>query len=180
MSEIRLEITAGAGGPEAQAWAAMVLHMYIRWAARHGYQIKPGREIKRTDAGIQGAALTVEGDGVKRLLAEDGIHRLVRISPFDAGARRHTSFVAVDVNETVQDHIVERPWHRSPSAFERGQVRSYVLTPYKIAKDLRTGITREDVDSVLDGDIDDFLDGAEAAGLPHKPDPDAPAAATMD
>lgn len=177
MDEARIEITAGAGGVESEAWAEMVRRMYIRWATRHSLTVKPGREVTRTEVGIKSATFTIVGASVRRLLAEDGLHRLVRISPFDAGERRHTSFAAVDVEMTIEDHVVERPYWRHNSPFGRAQIRSYVLHPYKMVKDLRTGVAREDVEAVLDGDIDEFLDGAEAAGIPHKPDPNAPTAA---
>lgn len=175
MSEVRMEITAGAGGPEAQAWAAMVLHMYLRWAARRGYSVAPGREVRRTEAGIERATIELSGAGVERSHAEDGVHRLVRCSPFDLEKRRHTSFASVRVTPIVEGHMVEPAhWHRGGLC--GGQIRSYVFDPYKMVKDLRTAIIREDVDAVLDGDLDDFLDGAVAAGLPHKCDPDGPMA----
>lgn len=178
MSEARMEITAGAGGPEAQAWAAMVLRMYLRWASRRGYSVAPGREVRRTEAGIERATIELSGTGVERSHAEHGVHRLVRFSPFDPEKRRHTSFASVYVTPIVEGSVVEPAhWHRG--GLWGGQIRSYVLDPYKKVKDLRTGIERNDVDTVLDGDIDDFLDGAVAAGLPHKFDPNGPESAAV-
>jgi protein subunit release factor B len=173
MSEVRIEITAGAGGHESHAWAEMVLHMYERWAARRGYS------VTAKEATVQNAVIELSGDGVERAYAEHGIHRLVRIAPSDPQARRHTSFTSVCVTPIVEGHMIAPP----PSWHDHGlghQIRSYVLHPYKMAKDLRTGITREDVEAVLDGDIDDFLDGAAAAGLPHPFNPDTPCAAVPD
>lgn len=187
MQEIRIEIYAGANGSEGEAWAAMVLRMYLRWAARRGFRVAPGRDVKRTGAGIKAAAIEVIGHGVERACGESGIHRLVRISPSDPEKRRHTSFASVHVISTIEGHIVAHARSNEVVGWRSGafdhQIRSYVLDPYKMAKDLRTGITREDVDSVLDGDIDDFIDGAVAAGLPHRFDPNGPiaeSAAVMD
>lgn len=164
MSEARIEITAGAGGPDAQAWAAMVLRMYVRWVARRGFAIKPGREVERSGAGIERAIIEVVGRDADRLLAtEHGIHRLVRFSPFDPEGRRRTSFASVFVAPTVEP----AHWHHG---LWGGQIRSYVLDPYKKVKDLRTGLERDDSDAVLDGDIDCFVEAAMAAGIPHERD----------
>ena len=168
MTEVRIEIIAGAGGRESHAWAEMLLHMYERWAARQSYS------VTAKEAKLQHAVIEMSGTGAERLYAEHGIHRLVRISPSDPQNRRHISFVAVCVTPIVEGHIIAPPpsWHDRSSGH---QIRSYVLDPYKMAKDLRTGITREDVEAVLDGDIDDFLDGAAAAGIPWDFDPEGPA-----
>lgn len=164
--ETKLEVIAGTGGAESEAWAAMVLRMYLRWAVRHSLTVKPGREIVRSTAGIKRAALTIVGDEATKLASEVGIHRLVRRSPFDSEARRHTSFTTVLIEGV-----------RAPSdRMGVGQIRSYVLDPYLKVKDLRTAVERDDVHAVLDGDIDGFLDAAEALGLPFTPDPNGPEA----
>ena len=230
-----LSIHAGAGGTEAQDWAEMLLRMYLRWAERKGFKTtiidyQPGDE-----AGIKSVSLTIEGQyayGYSK--AEVGIHRLVRISPFDAGARRHTSFASVFVYPQVDDNIIveidekdlridtfrssgaggqhvnktgsairithfptgivvqcqnERSQHRNKSMamkflrariYEKkrqeqndkeyeinktkkdiawgSQIRSYVLHPYKMAKDHRTNLEVGNVTRVLDGDLDDFIE----------------------
>ncbi|MDP2724691.1 MAG: peptide chain release factor 2, partial [Syntrophales bacterium] len=230
-----LSIHAGAGGTEAQDWAEMLLRMYLRWAERRGFKTtiidyQPGDE-----AGIKSVSLTLEGQyayGYSK--AEVGIHRLVRISPFDAGARRHTSFASVFVYPQVDDNIIveidekdlridtfrssgaggqhvnktdsairithfptgivvqcqnERSQHRNKSMamkflkariYEKkrqeqdekeqqinktkkdiawgSQIRSYVLHPYKMAKDHRTNLEVGNVTRVLDGDLDDFIE----------------------
>ena len=101
-----VEIHAGAGGTEAQDWAEMLLRMYGRWAEREGYTCDIVDQLPGEEAGIKSATLTVEGDfAYGRLKAEVGIHRLVRISPFDANARRHTSFAAVFVYPSADDDV---------------------------------------------------------------------------
>jgi len=230
-----LSIHAGAGGTEAQDWAEMLLRMYLRWAERRGFKTtiidyQPGDE-----AGVKSVSLTLEGQyayGYSK--AEVGIHRLVRISPFDAGARRHTSFASVFVYPQVDDNIIveidekdlridtfrssgaggqhvnktdsairithfptgivvqcqnERSQHKNKSMamkflkariYEKkrqeqdekeqqinktkkdiawgSQIRSYVLHPYKMAKDHRTNLEVGNVTRVLDGDLDDFIE----------------------
>ena len=230
-----VELNGGAGGTEAQDWALMLLRMYTRWAERKGFKVEeldfqPGEE-----AGIKSATLLVEGGHAYGYLrGEQGVHRLVRISPFDSNARRHTSFASVsltpDIDQEVQvvidekdlridtyrssgaggqhvnktDSAVrithlptgtvvacqnERSQHKNKSRamqilkaklYElekakqeermteiRGerkkidfgsQIRSYVLQPYRLAKDLRTGCETSDVMGVLDGEIDPFLE----------------------
>jgi peptide chain release factor 2 len=229
-----VSINAGAGGTESQDWAEMLQRMYTRWVARRGYKseildLQPGDE-----AGIKSVTLGVEGDWAYGYLrAESGVHRLVRISPFDAQARRHTSFASVfvypDIDETVKvdidekdlrvetmrsggaggQHVnktesairithvptgiavhcqQERSQHKNRStamrilcsklieveqkkmdekmggihaqkkAIEWGsQIRSYVLAPYRLASDHRTGLKVGNVDAVLDGDLDQFM-----------------------
>ena len=229
-----LSVNAGAGGREAQDWADMLLRMYVRWCEQHEYKVEvvdlqPGEED-----GIKGATFTVEGDYAYGFLkAENGIHRLVRISPFDAQRRRHTSFasifvypqvdedVAVDIDENdlrvdtyrasgaggqhvnktssavrlthLPTGIVvqcqnERSQHKNRSValkilaariqdLERqkrdeqrdvvekskmridfgSQIRSYVLAPYRLVKDHRTGFEKGNADAVLDGDLDGFI-----------------------
>ncbi|MEN6464747.1 MAG: peptide chain release factor 2 [Syntrophaceae bacterium] len=230
-----LAIHAGAGGTEAQDWAEMLLRMYLRWAEKKGFKTsiidyQPGEE-----AGVKSVTLTIEGEyayGYAR--AEIGIHRLVRISPFDAGARRHTSFASVFVYPEIDDRIVididekdlkvdtyrstgaggqhvnktdsavrithiptgivvqcqnERSQHKNRAmamkvlrsriyelklreqnekiqAMEKtkkdiawgSQIRSYVLHPYKLIKDHRTNKEVGNVNRVLDGDIDGFIE----------------------
>jgi peptide chain release factor 2 len=244
-----VSIHPGAGGLEAQDWAEMLLRLYLRWAERHGYKtdladLQPGE-----GGGIKSATFTVEGDyAYGYLKAEAGIHRLVRISPFDANARRHTSFASVFVFPAIDDKVEvvinpadlrvdtfrasgaggqhvnktdsavrmthlptgivvscqnERSQHKNRAMamkilrarlfeleerkkreqFEQfskdkkditwgSQIRSYVLQPYRMVKDHRTGVEIGNTDAVLDGAIDPFIEaylmgvrksGAEAA-----------------
>lgn len=149
MSE-RYQIKAGSGGNESQDWAQMLLSMYMRWAARNGYQVL----VHRYDmpqwaslawAGIQ--CVEFEVDCPPSLLeGEIGIHRLVRTSPFDAERRRHTSFAAL------------YPVSTSPADFEV-HIRSYVFAPYHLVKDCRTKQEITDVHAVLEGHIEPFIDG---------------------
>lgn len=230
-----LSINAGAGGTESQDWAQMLQRMYTRWAARRGYAVEildlqPGEE-----AGIKSCTLGITGDWAYGYLrAESGVHRLVRISPYDAQARRHTSFASVfvypDIDESIEIEIdekdlridvmrsggaggqhvnktesavrithlptgiavhcqSERSQHKNRNtamrilkgklleleqkkqeekmgninaqkkAIEWGsQIRSYVLAPYKLANDHRTELKASDVDGVLDGDLDPFME----------------------
>lgn len=231
-----LMIHAGAGGTEAQDWADMILRMYLRWAERKGFtasliDLQPGEE-----AGIKSATVTIEGDyAFGYIKAEVGIHRLVRISPFDAGARRHTSFASVFVYPEITDEITveinekdlridtyrstgaggqhvnktdsavrithlptgivvqcqnERSQHKNRAVAMKvlrsrlyelkvdeqnekmtelnktkqaiafgSQIRSYVLHPYRLVKDHRTNTEIGNVTRVLDGDIDDLIEG---------------------
>jgi peptide chain release factor 2 len=234
-SNAYLRIQAGTGGTEACDWAAMLLRMYARWAEQHGYQAEIIDELRNDSAGIRSATLHVKGDfAFGRLQGESGVHRLVRISPFDANARRHTSFAAVDVLPEIEGTIeidirpedlkrdtfrsggpggqhqnktesgvrythlptgiaaesrTERSQHKNDQMAlsllkaklyrieeqkrraeveklydEKGevawgyQIRNYVMQPYTLVKDVRTSIETSQVQSVLDGEIDEFIE----------------------
>jgi peptide chain release factor 2 len=230
-----LSIHAGAGGTEAQDWAEMLLRMYLRWAERKGFEATIIDYLPGDEAGIKSVTWTLRGEyAYGYAKAEIGIHRLVRISPFDAGARRHTSFASVFVYPEVDDRIVveidekdlridtyrstgaggqhvnktdsavrlthlptgivvqcqnERSQHKNKAMAMKylrsrlyemklqeqnakldeinktkkgiawgSQIRSYVLHPYKMVKDHRTNLETGNVNRVLDGDIDDFIE----------------------
>jgi peptide chain release factor 2 len=234
-----LEVHAGSGGTESQDWANMLLRMYTRWAEQHGYKVEYVEETEGEEAGIKSATIKVAGrNAYGWLKTEDGVHRLVRISPFDANARRHTSFAGVTVYPVVDDRIVvdvkesdvrvdtmraggaggqhvnktesairlthiptnivvvcqnDRSQHRNraqawdmlrarlyqfelkkreeKAAAEQAaktdigwghQIRSYVLQPYQMVKDLRTGVSTSNTGAVLDGDLDRFMEAALA------------------
>lgn len=231
-----LTFHAGAGGTEAQDWASMLIRMYLRWAEQHGYSISMMDEQPGDEAGIKSATFLIKGENAFGYLkSEKGVHRLVRISPFDANARRHTSFAAVDVmpeiDDTVDIHldmkdvrvdtyrasgaggqhinktdsairmthiptgiVVQCQSERSQiqnrdqalkllraklfelelekqaelkekiggtyQAIEWGsQIRSYVFHPYNLVKDHRTGVETGNVQAVMDGNIDQFIEG---------------------
>jgi peptide chain release factor 2 len=237
-----LEVHAGAGGTEAQDWAEMLLRMYVRWAEQHEYKVEWLEESSGEGAGIKSATVRVNGgDAYGWLKTESGVHRLVRISPFDSNARRHTSFASAWVYPVVDDKIEveiedkylrvdtyrssgaggqhvnktdsavrltytfpgddpvvvacqsERSQHQNRAhamAMLRArlyelelqkreeqvdamnatktdigwghQIRSYVLQPYQMVKDLRTGVETGNPAAVLDGDLDRFLAAALA------------------
>ena len=232
-----VEIHAGAGGTESQDWAAILLRMYGRWADRRGFETALIEESPGDEAGIKSSVLRVAGaNAYGWLKSESGVHRLVRISPFDASARRHTSFASVwvypEIDDTIDIEVLDKDLkidtyrasgaggqhvNRTDSAVrithlpsgivvqcqqERSQhknratamkmlrarlyeqelqkreaerlareaqktdigwghqIRSYVLQPYQMVKDVRTGVERGDASRVLDGDIDPFLEAA--------------------
>jgi len=241
-----LEIHAGAGGTESQDWAEMLFRMYTRWAERHGYKLQLIEENEGEGAGIKSATLLVKGENAYGWLkTEAGIHRLVRISPFDANARRHTSFASVTAFPVIDQSIeidipdkevridvyrssgaggqhvnktesavrithlptgivvacqTERSQHQNRAVCwdmlrsklyeielekkqaETGafigeksdigwghQIRSYVLQPYQLVKDLRTGVESRLPQEVLDGDLDPFMSAALAQAIGGKP-----------
>jgi peptide chain release factor 2 len=234
-----LEVHAGAGGTESQDWASMLLRMYSRWAEQHGFKVDYLEETQGEEAGIKSATIEIKGHNAYGWLkSENGVHRLVRISPFDSNARRHTSFASVNVYPVVDDRInidikesdvrvdtmrsggaggqhvnktesairlthiptsiavvcqADRSQHRNratawqmlraklyelelkkreaQAAAEQAaktdigwghQIRSYVLQPYQMVKDLRTGVSTSATGAVLDGDIDSFMAAALA------------------
>jgi peptide chain release factor 2 len=229
-----LEIHAGAGGTESQDWANMLLRMYTRWAEKKGYRIEYIEESEGEEAGIKSATIHVKGHNAYGWLkTESGVHRLVRISPFDSNARRHTSFASVGAYPVIDDEIEidipekdvridvyrasgaggqhvnktesavrithlptgiavqcqnDRSQHKNRAtawAMLRArlyeaelqkreqaaqaeqdaksdigwghQIRSYVLQPYQLVKDLRTGIESHSPQDVLDGELDGFM-----------------------
>ena len=235
-----LEVNAGAGGTEAQDWAEMLLRMYMRWAEQHGYKVQLLEASEGEQAGLKSATLQVSGPNAYGWLkTEAGVHRLVRISPFDAAARRQTSFASVWVYPVVDESIeievndadlkvdtyrasgaggqhvnktesairithlpsgivvacqTDRSQHRNRAAamdmlrarlYEQElqkreaaasaqesaktsigwghQIRSYVLAPYQLVKDLRTGVETGNPAAVLDGELDEFMAAALAA-----------------
>jgi peptide chain release factor 2 len=230
-----VEVHAGSGGTESQDWANMLLRMYTRWAEKHRYKVEYLEETPGEEAGIKSATIQVKGrNAFGWLKTEAGVHRLVRISPFDANARRHTSFAGVTVYPVVDDRINidvkeqdvrvdtlrsggaggqhvnktesavrlthiptnivvmcqnDRSQHRNraqawdmlrarlyqlelkkreeKAAAEQAaktdigwghQIRSYVLQPYQMVKDLRTGVATSNTGAVIDGDLDPFME----------------------
>ena len=237
-----LEVHSGSGGTEAQDWAEMLLRMYTRWAEAHKYKVEYLEETAGDVAGLKSATIKISGHNAYGWLkSESGVHRLVRISPFDSNARRHTSFASIGVYPVIDDDIKieineadcrvdtyrasgaggqhinktdsavrithiptgivvqcqndrsqfknrDSAWKmlkarlyeleikkREQKAVEQResqgdngwgyQIRSYVMQPYKMVKDLRTSAETSDVKAVLDGDIDMFLSAALADKL---------------
>ena len=234
-----LEVHAGAGGTESQDWAGMLMRMYVRWAEAHDYKVEWVEETEGEGAGLKSATVQIKGHNAYGWLkSEFGVHRLVRISPFDANARRHTSFASVNVFPVLDDSIKididekdvrvdvmraggaggqhvnktesavrlthiptntvvkcqnDRSQHRNraqawdmlraklfelevhkreeKAAADQAaktdigwghQIRSYVLQPYQMVKDLRTGVATSNTGGVLDGDLDEFMQAALA------------------
>jgi peptide chain release factor 2 len=245
-----LEIHAGAGGTEAQDWTQILLRMYTRWAEQHGHKIEWMEESAGEEAGVKSATLKIIGpDAYGWLKTESGVHRLVRISPFDSSARRHTSFASLwvypviddDIDIEIQDKDVridtyrasgaggqhvnktdsavrmthiptgivvqcqnDRSQHKNRAAANSmlkarlyelelqkreddaqaeheaktdigwgHQIRSYVLQPYQMVKDLRTNVETSNTQGVLDGDLDDFMAAALAARVKGSEQDDA-------
>lgn len=237
-----LEVHAGAGGTESQDWAEMLYRMYSRWCDQHGYKTELLEESQGDEAGIKSATLKVTGESAYGWLkTETGVHRLVRISPYDSSARRHTSFSSVKIYPVIDDSIDidindgdlrvdtyrasgaggqhvnrtdsavrithiptgivvqcqnDRSQHKNRAQamkmlnsrlyelelkkreakaqeeFEAEteigwgrQIRSYVLQPYQMVKDLRTGVETSNTGAVLDGDLDMFLEASLASKL---------------
>ena len=231
-----LSFHAGAGGTEAQDWTSMLIRMYLKWAASHGYEVEELNMLPGDEAGIKAADYMIKGKYAYGMLrSEKGVHRLVRISPFDAAKRRHTSFSAVDVMPEIDDDVevnlnmadVRVDYFRSSGAggqhinktssavrmthnptgivvscqtqrsqlqnkeqclrmlraklFELemekknklmqnlegdqqaiewgSQIRSYVFQPYTLVKDNRTGVETGNIQAVMDGGIDEFIEG---------------------
>jgi len=239
-----LSIQAGAGGTESCDWADMLFRMYTRWAERRGFAVEVQDVLAGDEAGITKALMLIKGENAYGYAkAERGVHRLVRISPFDANKRRHTSFAAIDVVAEINDEIdieipeneirvdvyrssgkggqgvnttdsavrlthlptgmvvvcqnersqiknratalsvlkarlYEKRLDEQRSEMERfygakgeigwgSQIRSYVLQPYQMVKDLRTGLSTSDTQGVLDGDLDRFIYAWLRAGQPR-------------
>lgn len=242
-----ININAGAGGTESQDWAAMLRRMYVRWADKSGYKVEEVESHDGEEAGIKSATLLIKGENAYGWLkSEQGVHRLVRISPYDSAARRHTSFSSVAVSPVIDDSIeVEinpsdvrtdtyrasgkggqhvnktdsavrltheptgiavacqsgRSQHQNKATawemlrsrlymieLERRQqavkdsheaktdigwghqIRSYVLQPYQLVKDLRTNHESSDPSSVLDGDLTPFLSASLSHALGENPE----------
>jgi peptide chain release factor 2 len=230
-----LSVNAGAGGVESQDWAELLLRMYARWGEAHGHTVRLVSVLAGEEAGIKNATLIIQGEyAYGYLRAEMGVHRLVRISPYDASSRRHTSFASVDVVPEVDDEVEieildadlridvyrssgaggqhvnttdsavrithhptgivvtcqnERSQHKNRATAMKllraqiyklemqrreeekeaihsekksisfgSQIRSYILHPYRMVKDHRTEVETSNVDAVLDGNLDEFID----------------------
>ena len=241
------EVHAGAGGTEAQDWAEMLTRMYVRWAEAHDYSVDWIEESAGEETGIKSATIKISGHNAYGWMkTESGVHRLVRISPYDSADRRHTSFTSVGVYPEIDDDIEieildkdlrvdtyrasgaggqhvnktdsairlthgptgivvqcqnDRSQHKNRAAAMKmmksrlyeyelqkreeasqaehdaktdigwgHQIRSYVLQPYQMVKDLRTGVETSNTSGVLDGDLDDFMAAALAQRVKGKED----------
>ena len=150
---------AGAGGTESQDWAEMLLRMYLRWAEREGYKVELDEVQPGEEAGIKSSTFIVHGESAYGFLsAERGVHRLVRISPFDAAKRRHTSFASLDVIPLLDEAKLDAIRGEQQGIDFGSQIRSYVLAPYQMVKDHRTEEEVGDPDRVLDGDLTGFME----------------------
>ena len=241
-----LSINSGAGGTEAQDWAEMLSRMYTRWAESRGWEVEVTDALPGETAGLKSVTMVIRGENAYGFTkAERGVHRLVRISPFDSNKRRHTSFASVDVIAEIEEsteEIVLPPTEFSVDTFRSGgkggqnvnkvetavrithlptglvvasqaqrsqhqnratamklllsrifaqrldaakadmekfygekgsvswgnQIRSYVFQPYRMVKDLRTGVETSNVQGVMDGDLDPFVNAWLRAGCPTK------------
>ena len=135
----------------------MLLRMYIRWSESKGYKVKLLDIISDPEAGIKTATILVEGTNAYGYLkSEKGVHRLVRISPFDPSGKRHTSFASIDVTPELDENIEDIQGKYSQITWG-SQIRSYVFQPYKLVKDHRTNAEFGNVDSVMNGNIDLFI-----------------------
>ena len=169
-----LTFHAGAGGTEAQDWAEMLYRMYNRWAERHNFKAELLDYLDGDEAGLKSASIMISGDNAYGFLkSESGVHRLVRVSPFDSSGRRHTSFAALEVMPEIDDsmEVDIRPEDIKMDVFRasggiRGevkeigwgnQIRSYVFMPYTLVKDHRTGFENGNIQAVMDGDLDGFI-----------------------
>ena len=188
-----LTFHAGAGGTEAQDWAQMLYRMYMQWANKHGFEFEMLDYLDGDEAGLKSATVMVKGENAYGYLkGENGVHRLVRVSPFDANARRQTSFAALEVMPELPDDIEVCQTQRSQFQnrdyamqmlksklmelkiqqhaekisdikgvqlkIEWGsQIRSYVFMPYQLVKDTRTDYETGNIQSVMDGDLDGFI-----------------------
>lgn len=237
-SDAYLEVHAGAGGTESQDWASMLMRMYVRWAEQNGYKVELQYESPGEEAGIKSSTILIKGENAYGWLkTESGVHRLVRISPFDGQARRHTSFSSVWVYPVIDDNVEidipdkdirvdtfrssgaggqhvnttdsavrithmptgivvtssEKSQHQNRANAMKAlrarlydlemkkrqesiqaehdsktdigwghQIRSYVLQPYQLVKDLRTGVESTSPDLVLGGDLNEFMEAALA------------------
>src|SRR5664280_1351125 len=153
-------IHAGTGGTDAQDWAEMMLRMYLRWTERRGFKTEMIEASPGEEAGIKSTTFAVKGENAYGIFkAERGVHRLVRLSPFDSAHRRHTSFAEVIVSPLLPDSV--------PVEIDEEEIRSYVLQPYQMVKDHRTEFEMGNTQGVLDGDLDGFVRAfllAKAAG----------------